>query len=192
MNTHDLYIDDDPSVNSCLKCMFQNQHWARKSCEEHFRLGIQHSIPKHTSGKQLHITTLTGSCRNKQRLGKSDWWLAPLIMFILILFHGYIVHHHVSRMLTEGDKYHISPAGGIGSEVGGGAGGGWVEGGWGRGGDHENNRILQQCWEPLYLPSYILWVLGQNGVSWLYNMLEIYHSGPEPSICISVYLHTFI
>ena len=39
---------------------------------------------------------------------------------------------------------------------------------------------------PFYLNhglySLILRVPDQNGISWLYNMLEIYHSGPKPSI----------
>ena len=30
---------------------------------------------------------------------------------------------------------------------------------------------------------HILRVPDQNGISWLYNMLKKYHSGPEPSIC---------
>ena len=42
-----------------------------------------------------------------------------------------------------------------------------------------------------YLTSIILRVPDQNGVSWLYNMLEIHHSGREPSIC-SKSLHTFL
>ena len=29
---------------------------------------------------------------------------------------------------------------------------------------------------------YILRILDQNGISQLYNMLKIYHFGPEPSI----------
>ena len=31
-------------------------------------------------------------------------------------------------------------------------------------------------------------VPDQNGISWLYNMLEIHHSGPEPSICLEAYV----
>ena len=37
---------------------------------------------------------------------------------------------------------------------------------------------------------YISRVLDQNGVSRLYNMLEIHHSGPEPSICVCIYKST--